>query len=179
MATKHILISQDKLEGERRMSVTSLLKPILRNNKLQAHLLPTGNDNRRIITCSDSKTNSLQETSFNVNTEGFTAQYWEIWDRKNRVEFELFRMYFHLFYNGEEYILLHSDPNDDDKTHGNYKRSPHLHIKCTDDEVIPHSHLALNITDYDTIFDSCESLTRAFKEHIIMIKSQVLDQWDS
>ena len=75
----------------------------------------------------------------------------------------------------KEYILLHTDPNDPDETHGIYKRSPHLHIKYSSDDVISHAHFALNIDDYDTIMATIDGISKSFDNHIRMLANQILN----
>jgi hypothetical protein len=176
MSIKHIRINIDDLERKRCKSVTTLLRPVLHNKQAQATFFATGKDEIRIITLDQFKNRELRETRFKIQSSEFTGMYYEIWRKVDRKLFELEKMYFHLFNSEDEaYILLHCDPNDSDVTHGNYKRSPHLHIEQTPEAVIKKAHLALNITNYDTIFENIDTLTKAFGEHILMIKSQILD----
>ncbi len=176
MSIKHIRINIDDLEKKRCKSVTTFLRPVLHNKQAQATFFPTGRDDIRIITFDQFKNRELRETRFKIEKSEFKGMYYEIWRKIDKKNFELEKMYFHLLNSeDEEYILLHCDPNDADPTHGNYKRSPHIHIEQTQETIIKKAHLALNITDYDSIFESIDTLTKAFSEHILMIKSQIIE----
>ena len=184
MGIKNIIEKEESLQA-RPKSIKQMLKSVVANQKMQAKRVPAGND--KIIFCfTDSKITDLgQFASENIHERFktinavFIASYFEIWDRKDRKNFCLNKMYFHL-YNVEEdreskeYILLHTDPNDDDKTHGDYKRSPHLHIKNTSDDKIGHAHFSLNNTDYEKVMSSIEELDKCFTEHIKMLANQIL-----
>ena len=176
MSIKQIRINIDDLEKKRCKSVTTFLRPILQNKQIPATFFAASSDDIRIITLNEIKRRELREIRFKIPNSDFMGMYYEIWRKIDKKNFELEKMYFHLFDSeNEEYILLHCDPNDPDLTHGNYKRSPHLHIEKTEETIIKKAHLALNITDYEAVFENIDSLTKAFAEHILMIKSQILE----
>lgn len=176
MSIKHIRINIDDLEKKRCKSVSAFLRPILHNKQIPATFFAASSDDIRIITLNEIQNRELREIRFRIPNSDFKGMYYEIWRKIDRKNFELEKMYFHLFNSeNEEYLLLHCDPNDADLTHGNYKRSPHLHIEQTPETIIKKAHLALNVTNYDAIFENIDALTQAFAEHILMIKSQILD----
>ena len=144
-------------------------------------------DNKIIFCLSDGRitdygqfiTGNIGEL-FKTRNRLFKASYYEIWDKVpgTKQDYWLNRMYFHIYKIDEdstkEYVLLHTDPIDDDITHGDYKRSPHIHIKDISDDNIAHAHIALNITDYDEAFSNITNLNDCFQKHVKMIANQIL-----
>jgi hypothetical protein len=135
-------------------------------------------DNSRITDLSQFNKNSVINERFKTINPLFTASYYEIWNKfiKSKQDYCLNRIYFHLYLSNEdkEYVLLHTDPSDNDIKHGNYKRSPHLHIKHSKDNIISHAHFALNINDYDIALSSLDEINKCFQNHIDMLAHQIL-----
>ena len=177
MSIKRIRINVQDFEQRRKTVTQTVLRPILCKKNLQAKFFPTSDDRTRVITVDDFQNTELRETRFFTCNEQFWASYYEIWKQiSGTKDYELEKIYFHLYdSDNDEYILLHCDPNDTDETHHNYKRSPHLHIEKTSETIIKKAHLALNITDYDAIFENIDTLTAAFAKHILMLKDQIID----
>ncbi|MEY4905397.1 MAG: hypothetical protein RLZZ292_3212 [Bacteroidota bacterium] len=174
---KHIRINVQDFEKRRKTVTNTVLRPILCSTTLQAKFFQTSDDRTRVITIDEFQETELRKTRFFTYNQNFIASYYEIWKQvEGTKKYELEKMYFHLYDSDDnEYILLHCDPNDTDETHHNYKRSPHLHIEKTSETLIKKAHLALNITDYDAIFENIDTLTTAFAKHILMLKDQIID----
>ncbi len=183
MAIKYILETEKSLQS-RIKSIKETLKFVVANKHMHAKRVPATDS--KIIFCFTENviadvgqfiSGNVQETFKTINPN-FNASYFEIWDRRDKNEFYLNKIYFHLYSieerENKEYILLHTDPSDPDVTHGDYKRSPHLHIKRTTDLKIPHAHLALNINDYDKALSSISEMDKCFKNHINMLVNQIL-----
>ncbi len=77
---------------------------------------------------------------------------------------------------------MHCDPNEPDDSgllkHAIYKRGPHIHVTAAD-QPLPHSHIALNVTQIDNVLSSFENLSAAFGSGVVMIRDQVLDVLDA
>ncbi len=183
MAYKLILDS-DVFRSKRIPMVKNLLEGVYaRRQTLTVAFVPskkTGN-NHIIAVTDTSWSDNINDNRFKTSIPGIKASYYEIWSYENP-DYVLQRAYFHLYkdYKNQDekaYLLLHADPQDDD-IHGDYKRSPHLHIKLQDeDDIIPHAHIALNLYDLDSIYKSIKEFDIAFKKSILMLKEQILDQW--
>jgi|LakMenEpi03Aug12_release.lakeMendotaPanAssembly.Ray.scaffolds.fasta_scaffold1129650_2 hypothetical protein len=189
MSIKKIIVSETVLNSTRINQIKSFIKKIAASKTI--HPQRVSATNQKIIFCvSDSRVSNSGQFNehseinalFKTRNPNFKASYYEIWDKEisnSKESFSLNRIYFHLYLvddnkDDTEYILLHTDPKDDDKTHGNYKRSPHLHIKQTQDDTIQHAHFALNINDYDTALSSIDEIDKCFKNHIEMLQHQIL-----
>ena len=73
-----------------------------------------------------------------------------------------------------EYVCLHCDPAEpDDAPHALYKQGPHLHIKLAE-QPIPHSHIALALTNVKDVMSTIASMDNAIKKSLQMIKDQFL-----
>ena len=188
MSIKHIIEEEETLNKLRSAQIKILIKNIAANNSIHAHRVPSNSTQKIIFCVSDDRITDLGQFNsqsdinarFKTRNPKFRASYYEIWDKvpNEKNKFCLDRIYFHIYIVGKfdekEYILLHTDPKDSDITHGNYKRSPHLHIKQSCDDLIPHAHFALNINDYNIALSSLEQINKCFKNHIIMLANQVL-----
>jgi hypothetical protein len=186
MSIKNIIVKDTELSTNRIKQIKSLVKAISANPSIHPLRVPAGNhriifcvtDNSRIINIGQFDKYSNVNERFKTNNPNFSASYYEIWDKVigSIQDYRLNRIYFHLYLSDEdkEYILLHTDPVDDDATHGIYKRSPHLHIKHTNDNIIAHAHFALNINDYDIAMSSLEEINKCFENHIDMLSHQIL-----
>lgn len=185
MSIKKIIQKENELNTNRPQKIKSLISIIAANRSIHVQRVPATNKN--IIFCVADKfvTDLGQFTNqsdinerFKTKNRHFNASYYEVWDLEEKHIYCLNRIYFHLYLiddrDDKEYILLHTDPKDPDLTHGNYKRSPHLHIKYSNDDIIPHAHLALNIDDYDTIMSTIDEISNSFKNHIKMLADQIL-----
>jgi len=186
MSVKNILVAESDLNTTRVKQIKGYIKAISANPSIHPQRVPAGNnkivfcvtDNSRIINLNQFDFNSEIKERFKTVNPLFRASYYEIWDKVSgpKQNYVLNRIYFHLYLsvNDKEYILLHTDPTDNDLTHGKYKRSPHLHIKCTSDNTINHAHIALNINDYDIALSTLEEINKCFKNHIDMLSHQIL-----
>lgn len=183
MAIKYILETEQNLQS-RNKSIKDILKSVVANKHMHAKRVPATNN--KIIFCFTENTianvgqfisGNIQETFKTINPN-FKASYFEIWDRKDKSYFYLNKIYFHIYSveerENKEYILLHTDPCDSDLKHGDYKRSPHLHIKKTTEDKISHAHFALNINDFETALSCVSEMDKCFKNHIDMLVSQIL-----
>lgn len=176
------------LNSTRVAQIKSLIKSLAANSSIHPQRVASLFGDNKIIFCVTDSPRITDANQFNGGSDinerfktvnkDFKASYYEIWDKiiATKNDYELNRIYFHLYLNedGKEYILLHTDPSDGDLVHGKYKRSPHLHIKHSSDSIIPHAHFALNINDYDTALSTIEEVNRCFKNHIDMLKHQIL-----
>ena len=187
MSVKKIIEKEKNLNSTRVIQIRKLLKNIIANPKIIPQRIPSTQQNKIIFCVSDDRiTNYGQFISGNIGekfktrNKSFRASYYEIWDKiiGTKQDYCLNRMYLHIYRVNEnsmkEYVLLHTDPIDNDKTHGNYKRSPHIHFKNVSDELISHAHIALNITDYNEVFSNITKLNECFLAHVKMIAHQIL-----
>jgi len=186
MSIKNIIKNDTELSSYRVNQIKVLVKEIAANPSIHAKRVPAGNnkiifcvtDNSKIIDFGQFNKDSDINERFKTKNPKFSASYYEIWDKLigPTQDYQLNRIYFHLYLsdNDKEYILLHTDPIDNDVTHGLYKRSPHLHIKHTSDDIIAHAHFALNVNDYDIALSSLENINECFKNHIKMLSHQIL-----
>lgn len=187
MGIKRIVQKESDLNSVRINQIKKLLKNIVADTRTLPQRIPATQHNKVIFCLSDSRiTDYGQFVSgeigelFKTRNKSFRASYYEIWDKVpgTKQDYWLNRMYFHIYKiddnSTKEYVLLHTDPIDDDVTHGDYKRSPHIHIKNVSDDNISHAHIALNITDYDDAFSSIVKLNECFSKHIKMIANQIL-----
>ncbi len=188
MSIKSIKVNGTVLNTDRVKQIKLLIKGISANKNIYPQRVPSMSGDNRIVFCVTDNSKITDSGQFDKNSDinerfktvksDFKASYYEIWDKikGTKNEYELNRIYFHLYLTADdiEYILLHTDPSDNDITHGNYKRSPHLHIKYPTDDIIPHVHFALNINDYDIALSNLDAINRSFKNHIDMLSHQVL-----
>ena len=189
MSIKNIISSETDLNTNRISQIKDLIKPIAANKNIFPKRVPAFQNDSKIIFCVTenpritdlnqfSNHSNINERFKTINPK-FLASYYEMWDKQieSKQTYKLNRIYFHLYTSAEdkEYILLHTDPSDNDIKHGNYKRSPHLHIKHTNDDNISHAHFALNINDYDVALSSLNEIQKCFKNHIEMLSHQILN----
>lgn len=187
MSIKTIIENEVNLNSSRSNQIKKLIKNIAANSSIHAQRVPALHDHKIIFCVTDNRItdigqfkNSEINERFKTRNPKFRASYYEIWEKMQNTknQFCLDRIYFHLYSvenrEDKEYILLHTDPKDPDSVHERYKRSPHLHIKQTTDDLISHAHFALNINDYDVALSSLEELNKSFKNHIAMLAHQIL-----
>ncbi|WP_026704527.1 hypothetical protein [Flavobacterium soli] len=188
MSIKNIIQSETNLNSTRSNQIKTLVRHIAANNSIHAQRVAALSQQKIIFCVGDNRITDLGQFNiqndinerFKTRNPKFKASYYEIWDKipSSRTDYSLNRIYFHLYSvenrEDKEYILLHTDPKDTDLTHGNYKRSPHLHIKQSCDDIIPHAHFALNINDYDLALSSLEEINKCFQNHIKMLAHQIL-----
>jgi hypothetical protein len=190
MSIKNITATDSELNTNRTKQISHILKPLIPKGKVMYPTrVPSMSGDRSIVFCVTDSSKITDSGQFDQHSEiterfktvnpDFNASYYEIWHKVlgSKNIYNLNRIYFHLYRseNDDEYILLHTDPNDADMTHGNYKRSPHLHIKYASDNIIPHAHLALNINDYDMALSNLDEMNKCFKNHIDMLSHQILN----
>ncbi|MGA2408440.1 MAG: hypothetical protein ABSF81_17065 [Bacteroidales bacterium] len=187
MGIKNIIVNETELNTYRVDQIRQLVKIISANKNIYPSRVPSKGydkivfcvtDNQRITDFKQFNITSEINERFKTKNPLFNASYYEIWDKiiDSKQNYRLSRIYFHLYSSEQdkEYILLHTDPIDTDSVHGDYKRSPHLHIKETKDSTIAHAHLALNINDYNVALSSLEELNNCFRNHIEMLSHQIL-----
>ena len=187
MSIKKIKATEDELNSLRVKQIKNLIKLISANNSIHPQRVPSRHgdkiifcvtDNSRITDNNQFNTNSDINERFKTKNSSFTASYYEIWEKVmgTKQDYNLKRIYFHIYKSelDKEYLLLHTDPIDNDEIHGLYKRSPHLHIKCFNDNIISHAHIALNINDYDIALSSLEEINKCFQNHLNMLAHQIL-----
>ena len=187
MSIKKIMVKDTELTANRVKQIKGFIKTISANESIHPQRVPAGEnkivfcvtDESKITNLSQFDKNSEITERFKTKNRNFTASYYEIWDRENgsKQDFCLNRIYFHLYLSEDDkdYILLHTDPTDNDLIHGIYKRSPHLHIKNSKDNIIAHAHIALNINDYDVALSSLAEINKCIKNHIDMLSHQILE----
>ncbi|RAI92211.1 hypothetical protein [Algoriphagus yeomjeoni] len=188
MSIKKIKITETELSSKRVKQIKNIVKKIAANNSIHPTRVPSNFGENKIIFCVTDSSRITNYTQFNnesninerfkTKNKLFTASYYEIWEKVTgtKQDYNLNRIYFHIYLSDsdKEYILLHTDPLDNDETHGMYKRSPHLHIKHSIDNIIPHAHFALNVNDYDIALSTIEEINKCFQNHIEMIAHQIL-----
>jgi hypothetical protein len=188
MSVKNIIAKETDLNTNRIEQIRLLIKNITANNNIYPKRVPSNVSDRKIIFCVTDATRISDFQQFNSSSDinerfktknpTFNASYYEIWDKviNSKQDYRLNRIYFHLYSSKQDkaFILLHTDPIDNDSVHGNYKRSPHLHVKQTNDDIIAHAHFALNINDYDIALSSLDQINKCFKNHIDMLSHQIL-----
>ena len=188
MSIKEIKSSGVELLSTRVKQIKNIIKTISANKSIHPQRVPSSQGDNKIVFCVTDSSRITDFNQFNSNSDinerfktinsSFTASYYEIWEKiaTTKQDYHLNRIYFHIYLSDldREYILLHTDPLDNDKTHGIYKRSPHLHIKHTNDDIISHAHFALNINDYDKALSSLEEINNCFQNHIEMLANQIL-----
>lgn len=177
-----LIMSQNDLLTNRISIIQDILKDVASNKGLyipQISLKP-----KIVYAVSDicEKGQNFTEWRFRTCTTNYNASYYEIWVTNDYLNYSLSKAYFHLYCIEEEYckiipngeyLLLHCDPNEDDLTHGIYKKNPHLHIK-TAKQPLPHAHIALNLYNADQIYSSIGEFTKSIKQSIKMIQDQVI-----
>ncbi|MBP6456336.1 MAG: hypothetical protein KA275_06355 [Chitinophagaceae bacterium] len=186
MGVKKIRNTEENLIATRSAQIKSFIKDVSANKSIHPQRVAAGNnkiifcvtDETKIVNIGQFDEHSKINSQFKTINNSFKASYYEIWDKVigTRMDFELKRIYFHLYLSDteDEYILLHTDPSDIDLTHGDYKRSPHLHIKYSKDDIIPHAHLALNINYFDKALESLDEITKCMANNIKMLSHQIL-----
>lgn len=188
MSIKKIKVSGEVLNSIRGNQIKNILKIISANPSIYPRRVPSNLADRRIVFCVTDSSRITDSNQFNKYSDinerfktinpYYTASYYEIWDKVTgtKDDYYLNRIYFHIYLSesDKEYILLHTDPLDDDSTHGIYKRSPHLHIKHSMDDKISHAHFALNINDYEIALSSLDEVNRCFRNHIEMLAHQII-----
>ena len=188
MSIKQIKSTGTELTSVRVKQIKVLIKTIAANTSIHPQRVPSSQGDNKIVFCVTDSSRITDINQFNSGSEinerfktinpAFTASYYEIWNKvaNTKQDYHLYRIYFHIYSSesDKEYILLHTDPLDNDLTHGIYKRSPHLHIKHSNDNIIPHAHFALNINDYDIALSTLDEINKCFKNHIEMLSHQIL-----
>ena len=188
MSIKKITATASDLNTNRVLQIKSLIKNIAANKHIHPQRVSSFQGDSKIVFCVTdsaritdpnqfSEHNNINERFKTINSK-YTASFYEIWNKvpNTKQDYHLLRIYFHVYLSesDKDYILLHTDPLDPDITHGNYKRSPHLHIKHTSDSKIAHAHFALNINDYDTALSSLEEINKSFSNHLNMLCEQII-----
>ena len=188
MSIKKIKATDTELNTNRAKEIKNIIKKISANKSIHPKRVASTQGNNKIIFCVTDSSRITDNNQFELRSDiherfktinpTFTACYYEIWEKvaNTKQDYYLNRIYFHIYLSelDKEYLLLHTDPLDNDVTHGIYKRSPHLHIKCSVDNIISHAHFALNINDYDIALSSLTEINKCFQNHIEMLAHQIL-----
>lgn len=142
-------------------------------------------------------TSDYRHWTFATFRRDFRAQYFERWLKfveDNDEGWYLERAYLNIYRydvsrDGREYICLHTDPDCvPDKSiekrdpilyrklvkQAPYKRLPHIHVVAAE-QPLPHAHIALNVGFFDEVLDSVESLSRALKQGVQLLRDEVLE----
>jgi hypothetical protein len=178
-----LITNQNDLLTNRASAIRSILEDIASKkiNIQQISLRP-----KIVFAVSDTfeKGQDYTDWRFRTFATNYKASYYEIWITNNNISYFLSKAYFHLYCidddyykatpNGE-YLLLHCDPDDDDLTHGIYKKNPHLHIK-TAKHPLPHAHIALNLYSADQIYANLDEFSKSIKQSIKMIGDQIINR---
>lgn len=121
----------------------------------------------------------MRDWRFKTLKESYWASYYEEWRAgPDRREHYLFRAYFALYQMAagkeREILALHTDPNEPEGPHSEYKRGPHLHISWAE-HPIPRAHIALNLDNLEATLSSVDTLTQAMTTALRLVREQVLE----
>lgn len=182
MIKKNLVTCLSDIQSNRISEVISIVKIAHPNPKsINAKFLNKSGNISIVITDRHINSQNPEDYDFQTIAENIRARYNEVWVKFQKDEYYLSKAYFHLYKIDEEYltkrkdgeyILLHCDPNDNDD-HGDYKRSPHIHIENSD-YPINKAHIALNLSNIKEILVSRMELNTALQKAVLMIKDQIL-----
>jgi len=173
----------DQVLFSRGQEIRRLLSPISKLRDGPAYKLYPSRRREVVFAAHDGSppTPHFNEWRFATTHNGFRAAYYEKWFNETANLYYLDRAYLHIYRTDlikqreEEFLLLHCDPNEpDDANHSLYKRGPHLHISIAE-QPIPHSHIALCLSNLEDVLDSVETLMKALEWSILMIQEQFLE----
>jgi len=116
---------------------------------------------------------------FGPNDSLLRFNYFELWKPTDAQQacWSLNRAYLNVTmvpkgeHNAQKLFCIHCDP--DDKSA--YKRGPHLHVDCLDP--LGKCHFPLCLTDFDSVLESIDSITRAFAMVAELIKLEVMPRY--
>ena len=181
--TKNLLINIHILNTKRSAELKDIVRGVLPDiRKIQINQIHQSGKICYVISDRMIQSQEINEYDFQTYSKNIRAKYFEIWNKFERDDYYLSKAYFHLYRNDDEYlkdrmdgeyILLHCDPNDNDK-HGDYKRSPHLHFESAGFP-INKAHIALNLSNLDCILSSITDLNNAMRTAIMMLNKQILE----
>lgn len=184
MTKRNLLVNNDELQTERIAEIVELVK-IIHPKPKSIQAKPISQSGIITFVVSDKPVKSLEKKDYDFQTtsKNFKASYFEVWVKHEKNDYFLSKAYFHLYRTDNEYlksiredgeyVLLHCDPNDNDE-HGDYKRSPHVHIENAE-YPINKAHIALNLSNITQILESRLELNKALKSAILMLKEQIID----
>jgi hypothetical protein len=182
--SKKLILNIDKLSSVRNSEIKEIVKDIFPNVKrFQCKSINKSKKICYVLSDRAIRSHNIDDYNFRTHSPKLKASYYEIWNPLNKGNYYLSKAYFHLYRidneylekrNDGEYVLLHCDPNDNDE-HGNYKRSPHIHIENAN-YPINKAHIALNLSDIEEILESRLKLNKALKNAILMLKKQIVDK---
>jgi hypothetical protein len=172
-------------------AIRSMLTPLVRSNRIATSRRSyLGNVTFGAYSGTEPITEAVGDWRFTTFVPSIRGAYHERWtpfdEKKKRYQLE--RAYLHLYRRKTapssqeiEIVALHCDPNEPDEPdgyqgvkHARYKRGPHIHVTAAD-QPIPHSHLALNLSDLSEVLRSFDNLEGAFQNAIRLLEEQVLD----
>lgn len=178
----------EKIAGRER-EIGRLLRPLAPPKK-SFFCRPRLLDRRLVLSASLTGTEPTDpdpdQWRFTTRIAGIRASYHEIWlptDFRQK-SFFLDRAYLHLFIRRderieEEILALHCDPNEPASSkHYRYKAGPHIHMTTAEDP-LPHTHIALNASDFDRVLRSVADLMASLEVAISMVNDQVLGLYES
>ena len=170
--------------------ICEMLAPLAGKGRLAYHLASRRSEVMIGIHSGARPEFSLTDWRFSTIVNGIWAGYHERWfavDEK-RKKFFIDRAYLHLYrrrpseQDETEITALHCDPNEPDDSgllkHAVYKRGPHIHLTAAE-QPFPHSHIALNAMEIDSVLGSIDSLHKAVTAGIVLLRDQVLDVLDT
>lgn len=177
----NFVLSSDEISSTRAGVIDKMLSSVI-SSRTRLNIYSRPISRKRVIGVSEvykpPTDTDYRDWRFKSEIENFTCSYFEIWIPIESNQYYLDRAYFHLYFNDNEYVLLHSDPNehlDEEVRYVNYeyKQSPHIHIKVAE-QPLPHSHLALNTYDLNTILSNISQFDIAMEQGIVMIAREIL-----
>jgi len=123
----------------------------------------------------------IRDWRFSTAIKDIKCSYFELWTPIEKGDYFLYRAYFHVYKNEneKEYVLLHTDPNEETFEEGGYeyykyKQSPHMHISIAE-QPFPHAHIPLDNVDIDNVLSSIQNLDKSMMAHIEMISREIID----
>lgn len=166
-----------------------MLTPIAGKVRLAYRVVPYRSEIMIGIHSGRRPESAVTDWRFSTVVRGIRGAYHERWiavDEK-RQRFYIERAYLHLYRRRDdeadetEIMAMHCDPNEPDDSgvlnHAVYKRGPHIHVTVSE-QPFPHSHIALNAMQLDTVLGSVGSLHSAVTAGVTLLRDQVLDVLD-
>lgn len=180
--------SINALSSTRTVEIKKIIAPILPEHSRKGsgiiHVHPVSSTGQIIfIVRGPSQQSSIVEKSrFPTVVDNIFAHYHEVWIalEKTPQVYTLEKAYFHLYRQisiekEEEYILLHSDPNESKLSpHYKYKCGPHLHFEFAP-APLPRAHIALNMTNLKSVTNNIKDLNIALHKAVELLRLQIID----
>lgn len=177
--------------------IVSILRGDVQKGRPVHGLLPTQGKLYVIAThdeLNDDKGN-FRDARLKSFVDTYWFQYFEMWQPTHRNEdiLRLYRAYLTVFrinpetHQKEEHVCLHCDPFEEVEINANdkrtvrqkkracqFKQSPHLHIKCSNDLTLPHSHFPLNLGHLQAVLSTTKTLTIEIRRAAEVLRDEVL-----